>query len=59
MGCKDSKAWLQQRVVILSAAVFQAERRISREPSARETLTRLNCAGFRDDAFPMPNAVVK
>ena len=38
--------------VILSAAAFQAERRISpAHPSVYErSLNRLNCAGFRDDA---------
>jgi hypothetical protein len=40
--------------VILSGAVLQAERRISpaeQDSFARRSLTRLNCAGFRDDAF--------
>jgi hypothetical protein len=43
--------------VILSAAVFQAERRISRETAAEtemlrgRSLLRLNPAGVRDDAF--------
>ena len=39
--------------VILSGAAFQAERRISRTAHAfgyGRSLTRLNCAGFRDDA---------
>jgi len=37
--------------VILSAAAFQAERRILRGPATRflaRSLTRLNCAGIRD-----------
>jgi hypothetical protein len=39
--------------VILSVAVFQAKRRISCLPALcpLRSLTRLKCAGFRDDAF--------
>jgi hypothetical protein len=38
--------------VILSAAAFQAERRISHAHASvyGRSLTRLNCAGFREDA---------
>ena len=46
------------RGVILTAAAFQAEGRILRaerrrlsESSDARSLSRLNCAGFRDDAF--------
>jgi hypothetical protein len=45
--------------VILRVAAVQAERRISRARS----LTRLNCAGFREDAFlpsglPLSDALI-
>jgi hypothetical protein len=44
--------WLSCFGVILSAAAFQAERRISRAHTSvyGRSLTRLKCAGFRDDA---------
>ena len=58
-GTRSSqRAWLSLKIlvfgVIPSEAVFQAKREISiahQHQSRMRSLTRLNCAGLRDDAF--------